>query len=31
MKGKMKSGIKASLGLGVGYLLHTLATLRMES
>jgi threonine/homoserine/homoserine lactone efflux protein len=25
MKGKMKSGMKASLGLGVGYLLHTLA------
>jgi len=25
MKGKMKSGIKASLGLGVGYLIHTLA------
>lgn len=25
MKGKMKAGIKASLGLGVGYLLHTLA------
>ena len=25
MKGKMKSGIKASLGLGTGYLLHTLA------
>ncbi|GLS90106.1 lysine transporter LysE [Psychromonas marina] len=24
MKGKMKSGIKASLGLGVGYLIHTL-------
>ena len=25
MKGKMKAGIKASLGLGTGYLLHTLA------
>lgn len=25
MKGKMKSGIKASLGLGVGYLIHTFA------
>lgn len=25
MKGKMKAGIKASLGLGVGYLIHTLA------
>jgi threonine/homoserine/homoserine lactone efflux protein len=25
MKGKMKSGIKASLGLGAGYLIHTLA------
>jgi len=25
MKGKMKSGMKASLGLGVGYLIHTLA------
>lgn len=25
MKGKMKSGIEASLGLGVGYLIHTLA------
>lgn len=25
IKGKMKSGIKASLGLGVGYLIHTLA------
>ena len=25
MKGQMKSGIKASLGLGVGYLIHTLA------
>ena len=25
MKGKMKSGIKASLGLGMGYLIHTLA------
>jgi threonine/homoserine/homoserine lactone efflux protein len=25
MKGKMKSGIKASLGLGLGYLIHTLA------
>lgn len=25
MKGKMKSGVKASLGLGVGYLIHTLA------
>lgn len=27
MKGKMHSGIKASLGLGVGYLLHTLAAI----
>jgi threonine/homoserine/homoserine lactone efflux protein len=27
MKGKMKSGIKASLGLGVGYLIHTLAAI----
>lgn len=25
MKGKMQAGIKASLGLGVGYLIHTLA------
>lgn len=25
MKGKMKSGIEASLGLGLGYLIHTLA------
>lgn len=25
MKGKMRSGIEASLGLGVGYLIHTLA------
>tara|TARA_R110001583_G_scaffold18667_7_gene74062 strand:+ start:852 stop:1481 length:630 start_codon:yes stop_codon:yes gene_type:complete len=25
IKGKMKSGIEASLGLGVGYLVHTLA------
>jgi threonine/homoserine/homoserine lactone efflux protein len=25
MKGKMKSGMKASLGLGIGYLIHTLA------
>ena len=25
MKGKMKAGIRASLGLGVGYLIHTLA------
>lgn len=25
MKGNMKSGIEASLGLGVGYLIHTLA------
>jgi len=25
MKGQMKSGLKASLGLGVGYLIHTLA------
>jgi len=25
MKGNMRSGIKASLGLGIGYLIHTLA------